>query len=301
MVGEEILFRPGWGVIPQMPRQKQPMDKKRATVVFTDLDGTLLDSKTYSFDAARETLDQLHTRSIPVVVVSSKTRAEIEPLRSQLHNEHPFIVENGGAVVVPAKYFAFPLPDAIMSGGYHLVELGTPYPQLRTALKDIEQKLGMDLRGYGDMTVDEVARETGLSRQDAELATQRDYDEPFLIIGGASAEHRVTEAITARGLSWTKGDRYFHLMGAQDKGRAVRYLTECYRRKAHEEGAQLSTVAIGNSLNDAPMLAQADQAVLVQQADGSYAPGIDLPHLIHAPGPGPVGWSLAILSLLRGS
>ncbi|MGQ0694368.1 MAG: HAD-IIB family hydrolase [Nitrospiraceae bacterium] len=177
---------------------------KRTLIIFTDLDGTLLDSVTYSFDAAREALVQLLARSIPVIIVSSKTRSEIEPLRFQIHNEHPFIVENGGAVVVPSDYFPFPLTGAVTSGHYQVVGLGTPYPLLRAALKEVEKELGRELRGYGDMSVDEIAARTGLSRQEAELAKQRDYDEPFIMEGPGCREETVVEAITTRALSCTK-------------------------------------------------------------------------------------------------
>ena len=37
------------------------------TLVFTDLDGTLLDHETYSFEAARTTLERLEELSVPVV------------------------------------------------------------------------------------------------------------------------------------------------------------------------------------------------------------------------------------------
>ncbi|MBX3303910.1 MAG: hypothetical protein KF693_16990, partial [Nitrospira sp.] len=101
-----------------------------------------------------------------------------------------------------------------------------------------------------------------------------------------------------RGLRWTKGDRFHHLMGIHDKGQAVRYLIECYRRLADHQRDRLITVGIGNSLNDLPMLNAVEQPILVQQPDGLYEPDFKLPGLILAPGPGPIGWNRAILSLL---
>ena len=288
---------PSEAIMPSLKLSTIDGDPK-AMVVFTDLDGTLLDSTTYSFEAAREALDELRARSIPIVVVSSKTRAEIEPLRSRLHNEHPFIVENGGAVFVPSNYFAFQLTAATAQDQYHVVGLGTSYSVLRQALKEIEQELGVELRGYGDMPVEEVVTRTGLSRQEAELAKQRDYDEPFVVENERCTRDALTQAITARGLRWTKGDRFHHLMGVQDKGHAVRYLIECYRRRADRHRDRLITVSIGNSLNDLPMLKAVDRPILVQQPDGSYEQDIELPGLIRAQGPGPIGWNRAVLSLL---
>ena len=76
-------------------------------VIFTDLDGTLLDRETYTWEAARPALDRVKRQGIPWVLVTSKTRGEVEFWRRCLGNEHPFIVENGGAVFVPAGYFPF--------------------------------------------------------------------------------------------------------------------------------------------------------------------------------------------------
>ena len=76
-------------------------------IVVSDLDGTLLDHETYSFDAARPALARLRQADVPLVLCTSKTRAEVESIRRSLDNEHPFIVENGGAVVIPLDYFSF--------------------------------------------------------------------------------------------------------------------------------------------------------------------------------------------------
>ena len=269
-----------------------------ATVIFTDLDGTLLDSATYSFAAAQEALTALRTQAIPLIVVSSKTRAEILPIRRRLLNTHPFIVENGGAAVIPTDYFPFPPADSVFRSGFDVVELGTPYPRLRAALKDIQGAIERELRGYGDMSVDEIIARTGLSREEAELSKQREYDEPFVVEGPAIDEDRLAEAVEIRGLRYTKGDRFFHLMGPHDKGRAVRYLIDCYCRLAGCDRDRLRSVGIGNSPNDLPMLEAVKHPILVQLANGSYEPGIEFPRLTRAPGPGPIGWNRAVLSLL---
>ena len=278
------------------PAPRDPVSKTTAMVVFTDLDGTLLDSKTYSFEAARNALTELRTRDIPLIIVSSKTRAEIEPIRLQLHNAHPFIVENGGAIVIPINYFSFPLMGTIRRGSYDIVELGTSYSKLRQALKEIQQMLGKELRGYGDMSVEEIATRTGLSTEDAQLSKQREYDEPFVMEG---SDDRLIEAINERGLRYTKGDRFHHLMGPHDKGRAVRYLIECYRRQPGHDHDQTMSVAIGNSLNDLPMLEAVDRPILVQLTGGSYEPSIEIERLTRAAGPGPVGWNIAVRALLQ--
>ena len=270
-------------------------------LVFTDLDGCLLDSHTYSFEAARPALERLQANHIPVVLVSSKTRAEIEPLRQQLNHQGPFIVENGGAVFVPSSTFNFPLERARRRAAYQVIELGTPYAMLRDVLKQIEETVGTPLIGFGDLSIDDIMELTGLSREAALRAKLREYDEPYLVHGPATIAAEVCRQIVMRGLQWTKGGRFFHLTGLNNKGQAALKLLHCYKRQWAVDGQRgdVETVGIGDSLNDLPILLAVDHPVLVQKPDGSYDNEIDVPRLIHAPGIGPVGWNHAILNLLK--
>ncbi len=265
-------------------------------VLFTDLDGSLLDASTYSFDPAREALEVLRARRIPLVPVSSKTRAEIEPIRFQLEMQHPFVSENGGGVFIPKGYFPFSLDGASVHADYQVVEFGAPYSKLCAVLKEIEQTVGYQLRGFADMPVEEIAERTGLTQVQALLAKQREYDEPFIIEGPPTLAEQVTHEIERRELHCTKGGRFYHLIGETDKGRACRYLIDCYRR-LHD--GQVITLGIGDSLNDLPMLAAVDRPILVQKPDGSYDHDLQLANLIRAPGVGPVGWNRGILSVLQ--
>jgi mannosyl-3-phosphoglycerate phosphatase len=263
-------------------------------VIFTDLDGSLLDAQTYSFDAAREALDALRARSIPLIPVSSKTRVEIERLRGSLDHSHPFIPENGGAVFIPKGYFDFPLEGTVLRGPYQVLDLGLPYAALRLALKEIAHALGCRLRGFGDMTAEEVAERTGLPPSDAQLAKQREYDEPFIIESEPPPIDAIRAKAEARGLRCTSGGRFHHLTGQSDKGLACRHLIDFYRRRH----GSVTTVAIGDSFNDLPMLAEVDRPILVQRPDGTEAPEVSLPALVRVPGVGPRGWNQAILSIL---
>ncbi len=270
-------------------------------LVFTDLDGCLLDSNTYSFEEARPALNALRSINIPVILVSSKTRAEIEPLRQRLDHHAPFIVENGAAIFVPLDTFDFPLERSRRRSSYHVIELGTPYALLRDVLKQIEESVDTPLRGFGDLSLDDIMHVTGLSREDALRATLREFDEPFLLDGPPTLIEEVCRQIVVRGLQWTKGGRFFHLTGANDKGRAADILLRCYQRQWRRDGQpeDLETVGIGDSLNDLPLLLSVDRPVLVQKADGTYDPDIKLPGLIRAPGIGPTGWNHAVLELLK--
>ena len=239
---------------------------KKHLVIFTDLDGTLLDFGTYAWAAARPALDRLREKRIPLVLCSSKTKSEIEAVRKAINNRDPFISENGGGIFVPEDYFQFTWAFDRRIEGYKVIEPGMPYARLRKALQTIVRDTGLELKGYGDLSVEEVAAQTGLSADQARRAKQRDYDEPFILAGNPDQQQRVLEMIVKQGLRWTKGSRYYHLMGGNDKGQAVKVLSKIYRR----EYGPIVTIGLGDSLNDFPMLAAVDRPVLVQKPDGSY-------------------------------
>ena len=269
-------------------------------IVYTDLDGSLLDSTTYSYEAATPALTALREQGIPLVLVSSKTRAEMEPLRQRLAHHDPFIVENGGAVFVPHGLFDFPLERMRTRSPYQVIELGLPYHMLREVLKEIEEAVETPLHGFGDLSIEAIMQVTGLPHADAILAKQREYDEPYLLQGPQALIEEVCRQIVTRGLRWTKGGRLFHLMGKNDKGQAASVLLRCYLRQQRMSGQteRIETVGIGDSINDAALLAMVDYPILVQKPDGSYDPDIHLPGMIRAPGIGPVGWNEAMLELL---
>lgn len=263
-------------------------------VIFTDLDGTLLDHETYSFEAATPAIRLIEEMGIPLVVCSSKTRREIERWRTMLGNRHPFIAENGGALFIPAGYFASLPPDMTIdrNGEFDTIRLGAPYRELRAALCALRDE-GFAVRGFGDMTPQEVAEATALPPGLAALAKEREHDEPFLFAGDAAEEERLLEAIRNKGFHATRGV-FLHLLGASDKGKAVALLDRLYR----ENYGEIVTIALGDSPNDLPMLEWVDFPVLVQQPDGRHDPRITLPGLIRADGIGPAGWNRAILDLL---
>jgi len=264
-------------------------------IVFTDLDGTLLDADTYRYDAARPALDMIRKQGVPLIFCTSKTRAEVEPLRKDLDNAHPFIIENGGALYVPEGYFNDPIPESITRNGYHAIELGVPYSRLRDALRRIEEHAGVHLVGFGDMTIDEIMKLTKLAQPEAERARQREYDEPFVIKGNDVPIEKIREAAGQLGLTVMVGDLLFHLVGGSDKGRACQVLSDLYRK----EWGNCATVGIGDSPNDRAMLEVVDLPFLVERKGGGHDKNITIKGVTRVKGIGPDGWRDAVLQVLQ--
>ena len=234
-------------------------------LVFTDLDGTLLNHHDYSYEAARPALDELAARGIPLMIATSKTRAEVEALRSELSNQHPYLVENGGAVYVPAGYFSY--DDA---PGEETV-LGVPYRQVRRVLDDLRSRYpwGEHLKGFGDLSAEQVAQLTGLSIDDAARAKQRASSEPLQIdqVDGADPAWltELQRGIELQGLVSKRGGRFLHVQGAVDKATGVRFLVDCFVRQF--PGRRFVTAALGDSQNDLAMLRAVDHPIVLPRAN----------------------------------
>lgn len=272
---------------------------KPQPVIFTDLDGTLLDYHTYSFAAAVPALELIQAKNIPLIICSSKTRAEIEQWKKRIDNPHPFVSENGGGIFIPHAYFPTDDLQSVWAriesvDGYDVLALGTSYAVLRKTLEELRRD-GFEIRGFGDMNAAEVAQITELSLEDAELAKMREFDEPFVFSGKATRIESLVVAIAAKGLRCVAGGRLLHVTGDNDKGKAVEVITQLYRKKFGE----IITVALGDSPNDFRMLAHADYPILVRNHRGEYDPRLTLPNLIKADGIGPKGWTQAVTQFIQ--
>ena len=266
-------------------------------IIFTDLDGTLLDNDTYSFNAALPALNLIKKMEIPLIVCSSKTRAEIECYRKKLDNKHPFISENGGGIFIPKGYFNSELLisncEFSEEEDYQIIGLGAKYSALRKAIKELREE-GFNVRGFGDMSIREIADITGLSFNEARMAKKRDFDEPFIYSGEIDKLPMLLESIAAKGFNYTQG-KYFHILGNSDKGKAVSILTDLYKSTFDS----IATVGVGDSLNDIPMLEKVDLPVIVQKPEGNYISAGNIKAFIRADGIGPEGWNKTVMVLLQ--
>jgi mannosyl-3-phosphoglycerate phosphatase len=229
------------------------------TVIFSDLDGTLLDEN-YSFEVTLPVIASLGALNVPIVLCSSKTRLEIEYFRAKLGIDAPFISENGAAIFVPKGYFEQKHCWTKQTNQYDIVEMGVAYSSIREKLEKIKKTSTNKITGFGDMTIEELARDTGLTIELAELAKQREYTEPFRHSEPDEAE--LFRAIRKEGLNFTKGGKYYHLMGDHDKGKAVLLLKELF-----SESVQLKTVGVGNHANDLEMLQAVDEPFFISKPE----------------------------------
>jgi mannosyl-3-phosphoglycerate phosphatase len=273
-------------------------------VVFSDLDGTLLDPASYSWRPAEEALAALKAKEAALILVSSKTLAEIEPLHRQLGLQDPFIFENGGGIVAhrssdSGEYLASRHQKTIESGdGSSLVfPLGEKYDDLVLALAEISDELGVKLVGFSSMSNSEIQDLTGLHLQDAVKARMRLFDEPFLLPPESLDRlDELSAAAKRRGLQVVSGGRFLHLIGHSGKGEAVSILVAAFRQLCGE----IITIGLGDSPNDFPFLQLMQIPILLGEPGQHQGLPESLKDLRRIEKPGPAGWNRAVLDVLSG-
>jgi len=264
-------------------------------IVITDLDGTLLDQRTYSYERSLPAVRRLQARGVPIILCSTKTAAEMLPLWRELGLKDPFICESGGAIHFPDDCLETPLRELKSSGAFQVLELGTNIRRLRVALAEAARECGIELRSFGQMTAKEIAALTGLAPEEALRAAERHYDEPFQVRSGDV--ERLSAHLQAQGLTITRGDRFHHLTGGHSKRDAVLCLLDLHRRQYGDTLA----IGLGNSANDWPMLAAVDRPVLVKNPDGRWDATVveRMPNIERTEGVGPEGWRETIDKILN--
>ena len=262
-------------------------------LIFTDLDGSLLDHDSYSFTGAEKALRRLHELSVPLILTSSKTRAEIQKLQNRLGLNEAFISENGGGIFLPPGHPLQDVNDLQQMNGYRGKPFGRPYSEIRKIFCKFSKRFG--LKGFGDMTVEEVIGHTGLPREEAILARQRDFSEPFLFLAGHSLD-ALKEELAGHAMTVTRGGRFYHLIAAgQDKGRAVAETRDLFQAGLQGRPA---AVGVGDAENDYSMLKAVDIPVLIPRPDGSFC-NMAVAGLRKALFPGSKGWGISIMAVLE--
>lgn len=232
-------------------------------IVITDLDGTLLGHESYSFAAAAPALDLIRELQIELVIVTSKTRAEASGIRARLDLPGPDIVENGS--------------------------WSRDYGWLCSMLEETAAETGVTVRGFHEMTVEEISEATGLSAGVAALAAQRQYSEPFSVLDESRAPELLA-ALAGKGFQWTRGGRFYHVFERGGKAAAVEELLNRFPGS--------TSVGLGDAPNDIGFLQLVGYPVIVNSPRAGEMVTA-LPRATVTRLPAPEGWSEALLPLLR--
>ena len=272
------------------------MKDKYNWIVFSDLDGTLLDADDYSFAAAQPGLDLLRRRKIPLIPCTSKTYKEVIEIRRQLGLSHPFIIENGSAVIFPREAFENLPESALVLDEYVVFSLGKPYDETVRFLHKLKAHFHLNLRGFSEMNLEEISRLTNMEKEQAALAAERLFSEPFIAPEKIENFNALREFAVKHGFRLLRGNRFYHLLGQSDKGLAVKKAIELYQASGFQ---RLRSLGLGDSPNDFEMFLQVDQPVLIKRPSGDYAETGPVGSMFYSQKTGPRGWTEAVFHFIE--
>lgn len=256
-------------------------------VVVTDLDGTLLDHHSYDWAPALPALRRLRELRIPVVFSSSKTSAEMRSLRTTLGNTDPYSVENGAALIVP--------PGSVPKAPEGLIRSrGTSRLDILRNLEELSCRDRFSFRAFSDMDLQDVMNATGLDRAAAQAAMEREFGEPLLWQDSEEKLEELSALLAARNLWVTRGGRFVHISGPNNKATPLADLRDLYQESGQEP---VQLIALGDGANDVPMLEEADYPVLIR-SPVNPPPVVNHPGVIRTHLTGPTAFTSAIFDLL---
>jgi predicted mannosyl-3-phosphoglycerate phosphatase (HAD superfamily) len=194
------------------------------------------------------------------------------------------VCEHDGATFIPLRYFDFEVPRAREVPGYVAVEFGLPYALVVDTLHRTAQRLAIEVTGFNQMSVDEVARDCQLPLPQARLAMLREYGEHFRVLGPVDdARPRLFKALTGLGLRCVRGMPFDHVGAPVRSGTGLKFLSSLYER-AH---GTLLTLGLADAMADESILPMVDRRILLCD-DVSVNGRVDV-----------VGWAEAIVHSVK--
>lgn len=248
-------------------------------LVFTDLDGTLLDER-YDIRSAGAAMDILHEHGCICIPASSKTHQEMSELNKTRKFPSPYILENGAGLYWPSAA----TPEL----------LGREVAEIYDLLDHIREEHKLRYRTFREISCDELQSITGLNKAGAIDAKQRAASAPLIWEDEPAALEKFSEILSFIGLQVVHGGRFQTVLDATcSKAVAMQKILQHF----HYETALPTMIACGDAANDLEMLHMADIAVLFPSSNGDYL-AFQHPALHYCEASGHEAWLATLQSLL---
>lgn len=226
-------------------------------LIFTQLDEILLSSEESSSRSIAEAIASLQSKNIPLVPITSKTRAETVDWMQKVGLNSPFIVEGGSGVFISQSDSRFVTLTCDRLDNYYLHQLGCSYTEARAALKAVQEEISKILRGFGDMD-EEAIQSLIVTSTVARQAKAREFSEYFITPSRLEIA-RLQQVAAEYGFKIIPGKNLSLILGAKaEPAKAITWLKKNY--SATEE---IRTVGLGSTQADRTWLETVDIPIII--------------------------------------
>ena len=240
-------------------------------LIFTDLDGTLLNFKTFDVAPILPFISKLKDAGIQIIPNSSKCHFEIKEIISKINLLSPYITENGAAIYIPKNLFLKQPRGSTEQGKNWVLKLGIEKDIINQKIRQNSFKKYMKFILFlRNMTKLQKSYYTGLKPESLDRTDEREFSEPLIWMGSNTELDNFKKALNEEGLSIIHGARLLHLTGLNTKGEAMKILSDYYSEIDYfdnQETNEIKVISCGGSKNDLSMLEISDYAVVIRLPD----------------------------------
>ncbi len=233
-------------------------------IIFTDIDGTLLDHEDYKYGNLKNYLQKIK-KKVSIIFNSSKTFEEIVNINKKLELNYPFIVENGACIFFPPGYLGskeinknfFKYKSYI---GYKL----TNYDSKKIITKFAEFKNKYNFCFYSELSDKRISEITNLRIADAKQSKKRLFTNPIFWKDTKDNILKFKLEMTKFNHKFNilEGGRFLHIADNYNKAIALRKFMNII--KTNLKG-KFTTVSLGDSENDVCMLESTNYSCIVKR------------------------------------
>ena len=260
---------------------------KKKILIFTDLDGSLLDKETFKFDVIKDYFKELVRNGIIIIPNSSKSEAELLDFNEQNNLDLSFITENGSSIHGLNKIH-HNLPDKII--------ISRTINEIRNVY---EENISLDFKNKTthilELEIEVQQKILGLPLDKIKLAIKRDHSLPIKFNGTEIEKKEFTKILKNSGLTIQTGGRIMNVCDNVDKSKAVSKVLQLIRKQLDDE---VITIGVGDNENDIEMIEQTDYPCLVKN-DNFDSSLINIDNLIKSSEPSPLGWADVIKTAIQ--
>ena len=263
------------------------MKQKKQIIIFTDLDGSLLNKDTFRFDEIEDYFRKLISIGIKIIPNSSKTESELLDFNKEYNLNLSFIAENGSSIN-GLNLIHKNLPQTILMSRtvdiiYEIFNKYIPY--------DLKQKIIL----ISKLDTNKQENIFGLPLNKIKLAMDRKHSIPIQFKGSEVEKNEFIKRINNAGLTVQTGGRIMNICDKVNKSKAIAKTLELISNEIQNE---IITIGVGDNQNDMDMLKVTDYSCLVKN-DNFDSSLINIDNLIKSSEPSPLGWADVIKTAIQ--